>query len=167
MTEAELIEILQSGDSAAIGAVLDRINGVGVTDPVYLRNMEKIISAGEYEDLQEEDPRIWKATVNCNVALRNDPRNRDVSDEDLSELSLQTARKKFGTEASRWMAREQARRRGLPAPDPFDGEVAEDDSTEFDQEKRAGETEGIEYLRQKRAGTPLSEIRKRAAGGNE
>jgi hypothetical protein len=122
MTEEQLIELLQSGDPAAVREVLDRINRP-VTDPVYLRKMEKLTGeGGEYEDLRQ-DPRLWKSAVDCNNSLRADPRYQEVSNEVPSEFTLQTARKRFGTEEQRWMAGEQARRRGLPAPDPFDREV--------------------------------------------
>lgn len=165
MTEAELIEILQNGDQERIGAVLNVINGVGQSDPRFLKAAAERFDdrqGGEYADLQD-DERIWKAVQQCDKELA--ARFPDASYEQRLDTVAQIARMKFGSAESRVIAEMQARRRNLPPPDPFAREVEVEERTEFDSEHDAGISEAIAHLRKARAGTPLSAIRGRAPAG--
>ena len=158
MTEDELIELIQSGDAERITAVLDRINGIGATDPAFVRAADRFWEAND--DLRDE-PEIHKAVLEFDKKLARDYPNARY--EDRLDVVAQAARKRYGTVDQRAIRAMKLQRNPNLKPEDLDY-VPEESATEFDQEHDAGISEAIEQMRKSRAGTPLSEIRRRRPG---
>jgi len=172
MTEAELYDVVLSGDRATIQRrILDPINGTHTptAEEAYYRGGQERADAQRQADqfwerngdLQDE-PQMLKGVLDYDKRVAEARPDMPLATR-LNDYVEPWARKTYGTEAERVIrAMKLQRNPNLRAEDLQRQEVEAD---EFDREHAEDISATIENMRRSRVGVPLSEIRRRRVGG--